>query len=286
MNEPLLGHRILVTGASRGIGRAVALGLARNGAEVVAVATNTAALEALLPELGSRAHAAVTMDVRDESGWRRAQDSIAPNGFLSGVVTAAATLTPIGPIGSWSIQDFRETLDVNVVGSLLAVEANLSLLKDSHGSVAMFSGGGATGPFPRYDAYAASKAAVVRLAENLAAELAADRVRVNAVAPGFVVTDMHQSTLAAGADQVGGEYFDRTARAVASGKGDSPELAASLVSFLMSDESRGISGKLLSARWDPWDDPTFRSRLENDADFATLRRIDDQFFMSVPAPPE
>ena len=118
----------------------------------------------------------------------------------------------------------------------------------------MFSGGGATGPFPRYDAYAASKAAVVRLAENLAAELVSDRVRVNAVAPGFVVTDMHQTTLAAGAEQVGGAYFDRTARAVASGEGDSPELAASLVSFLMSDDSSGISGKLLSARWDPWND--------------------------------
>jgi 3-oxoacyl-[acyl-carrier protein] reductase len=228
----------------------------------------------------------VTLDVRDEPGWRRAQDAIAPHGFLSGIVTAAATLTPIGPIGSWSIQDFRETLDVNVVGSLLAIETNLSLLKESRGSVVMFSGGGATGPFPRYDAYAASKAAVVRLAENLGAELASDRVRVNAVAPGFVVTDMHQSTLAAGAEQVGGEYFDRTARAVASGEGDSPELAASLVSFLMSEASSGISGKLLSARWDPWGDASFRHRLENEADFATLRRIDDQFFMSVPATPE
>ncbi len=117
----------------------------------------------------------MTLDVRDESGWRRAQERVAPNGFLSGVVTAAATLTPIGPIGSWNIEDFRETLDVNVVGSLLAVEANLALLKESHGSVVMFSGGGATGPFPRYDAYAASKAAVVRLAENLAAELVSDR---------------------------------------------------------------------------------------------------------------
>ena len=147
----------------------------------------------------------------------------------------------------------------------------------------MFSGGGATGPFPRYDAYAASKAAVVRLAENLAAELVSDRVRVNTVAPGFVITDMHQSTLAAGPEQVGEAYFDRTARAVTSRGGDSPELAASLVSFLMSDASSGITGKLLSARWDPWEDVSFRNRLEDDADFATLRRIDGQFFASIPA---
>ena len=286
MSKSLLGHRILVTGASRGIGRAVALRLAHEGADVVAVATDSAALESLLVELEPRSHAAVALDVRDESAWRDAVGTIAPDGFLTGVVTAAATLTPIGPLGSWSIEDFRHTLDVNIVGTLLAVETSLKYLKESHGSVVMFSGGGGTGPFPRYDAYAASKAAVVRLAENLACELASDRVRVNCVAPGFVVTEMHQSTLAAGPENVGTAYFDRTAQAVAKGTVDSPELAAALVSFLLSEKSTRITGKLISARWDPWEDESFQERLEIDADFATLRRIDGQFFAGVPSPPE
>jgi NAD(P)-dependent dehydrogenase (short-subunit alcohol dehydrogenase family) len=285
MNGPLLGYRVLVTGASRGIGRAVALRLARDGAEVVVVARDRAALSALLEEMGPGSHAAVVLDVRDRSAWRNSLDAIAPAGLLSGVVTAAATLTPIGRIGAWDIEDFRRTLDVNVVGTLLAIESTLELLRSSKGSVVAFSGGGATGPFPRYDAYAASKAAVVRLTENLAVELRPDGIRVNCVAPGFVVTDMHQATLAAGVEQVGRDYFDRTARAIETGEGDSPELAAGLVSFLLSRGSEPITGKLISARWDPWNDKHFIRRLEQDADFATLRRIDDQFFTKTASGP-
>ena len=66
---------------------------------------------------------------------------------------------------------------------------------------------------------------------------------------------MHDETLAAGPELVGEEYFERTRSAKKSGRGDSPELAAGLVSFLVSDQSIGITGKLLSARWDPWQEP-------------------------------
>jgi 3-oxoacyl-[acyl-carrier protein] reductase len=94
---------------------------------------------------------------------------------------------------------------------------------------------------------------------------------------------MHQATLAAGGEHAGKEYFDRTARAIESGEGDSPALAADLVSFLLSGESAPITGKLISARWDPWKDERFRARLAQDADFCTLRRIDGQFFEKVDA---
>jgi NAD(P)-dependent dehydrogenase (short-subunit alcohol dehydrogenase family) len=281
MSGPLVGQRVLVTGASRGIGRAVSLRLARDGAEIVAVSRQRKALQSLLEELEPRSHDAVALDVRDRSAWRDARKTIAPKGFLSGVVTAAATLTPIGPIGTWDVDEFRNTLDVNVVGTLLAVESTIDFLKSSHGSVVAFSGGGATSAFPRYDAYAASKAAVVRLTENLAVELRPDRVRVNCVAPGFVVTEIHRATIAAGVEQVGEDYFRRTARAVTSGEGDSPELAAGLVSFLVSGASEPITGKLISARWDPWHDEEFLRRLVDDADFGTLRRIDGQFFTKI-----
>jgi 3-oxoacyl-[acyl-carrier protein] reductase len=234
----------------------------------------------VLSELEPGSHAAVALDVCDQSAWRDASEIIAPDGYLSGVVTAAATLTPIGPIGSWDVAEFRRTLDVNVVGTLLAIESTIDQLKSSRGSVVAFSGGGATGPFPRYDAYAASKAAVVRLVENLAVELRPEHVRVNCVAPGFVLTQMHQATLSAGAQHAGTDYFDRTARALAKGEGDSPELAAGLVSFLLSRASESITGKLISARWDDWQDERFRTLLL-EPDFATLRRIDGQFFTSV-----
>jgi NAD(P)-dependent dehydrogenase (short-subunit alcohol dehydrogenase family) len=283
MSGALAGQRVLVTGASRGIGRAVSVRLAREGAEVVVASRDARALQAVLEEMEPRAHAAVALDVTDRSAWQDALEIIAPGGFLSGVVTAAASLTPIGPIGSWDVEEFRRTVDVNLVGTLLAVESSIPSLRSSRGSVVAFSGGGATGPFPRYDAYAASKVAVVRLAENLAAELRSQGVRVNCVAPGFVLTDMHQATLTAGAEQAGREYFDRTARALASGGGDPPELAVGLVSFLLSRASEPITGKLISARWDRWQDESFQTRLAEEADFATLRRIDDQFFTQMHA---
>jgi 3-oxoacyl-[acyl-carrier protein] reductase len=278
MSRPLAGQRVLITGASGGIGRAVALRLAQDGADVVLVARNLQTLQSVLKKLEPGSHDAVAFDVRDASSWNDALDTIAPDGFLTGVVTAAASLTPIGLIGSWDIEEFRATLDLNVVGTLLAIETTIAHLRASRGSVVVFSGGGATGPFPRYDAYAASKAAVVRLAENLALAMTPEGVRVNCVAPGFVLTEMHKATIEAGAEQAGVDYFDRTTRAVASGEGDSPELSAALVAFLISDASTAITGKLISARWDPWQDENFIRRLEEDADFATLRRIDGQFF--------
>lgn len=276
-------RRVLVTGASGGIGRSVARRLAADGVDVVLVARRALTLDALCEELPPGAHACCPLDVRDEAAWRAARTVIAPEGRLTGVVTAAARLTPVGPLGTWEVDEFRETLDVNVVGTLLAVATTLDFLRDAGGAVVTFSGGGATSPLPRFDAYAASKAAVVRLTENLAVDLAPSGVRVNSVAPGFVATPMHDATLSAGPERVGAEYYERTRVASGAGGGDSPELAASLVSFLLSEPASGITGKLISARWDPWEDPEFRRRLRAEPDFATLRRIDDQFFAAVPA---
>jgi 3-oxoacyl-[acyl-carrier protein] reductase len=276
------GKRILVTGSSRGIGRAVAVELARHGASLALVARSSSALEEVLADLGGGPHCAIAMDARDEAAWSAAVDEIAPAGRLDAVVTAAAALTPIGPIGSWSVADFRATLDLNVTGTLLAIVTCLDALKAAQGSIVTFSGGGATAPFVRFDAYAASKVAVVRLTENLAIDLRGDGIRANSIAPGFVVTPMHNETVDAGPDAVGAAYYERTTRAIAEGSGDPPTFAAELATFLCSDESRGITGKLLSARWDPWRDAGFQQRLRDEADLATLRRIDDQFFTTVP----
>jgi 3-oxoacyl-[acyl-carrier protein] reductase len=171
-------------------------------------------------------------------------------------------------------------LDLNVCGTLLAVLNNLGPLRAAAGSIVTFSGGGATGPMPRFDAYATSKTAVVRLTENIATDLINEGIRANSVAPGFVLTSMHEQTLAAGPDLVGTEYFEKTRQTLLGG-GDSPQLAAELVAFLVSDMSYGITGKLLSARWDPWRDTAFQERLRTEKDLATLRRIDDIFYTAA-----
>jgi NAD(P)-dependent dehydrogenase (short-subunit alcohol dehydrogenase family) len=269
-----MSGRVLVTGGSKGIGAAVSRRLARDGWRVVIAARERAAIDRTLAELAGEGHEALVLDVGDEAAWAAAAPSLAA---LDGLVCVAGTIGPIGHASDVTAAAFASALQVNVLGTWLAVRACRPALERSGGAAVTFSGGGATGPFARFDAYAASKVAVVRLTENLAA----DGVRVNAVAPGFVVTDIQDDVLDAGRDRVGDAYFEQVREAVAEGGGESPDVAAGLVAWLLSDASAGIAGKLLSARWDPWSDPSFQQRLRAEGDLATLRRIDDQFFTTA-----
>ena len=198
------------------------------------------------------------MDVSDEAAWER----VAPRLHdVQGLVCAAAMLDPVGPIGSYTVADFRRTLEVNVIGTLLAIRACLPGLRASRGAVVTFSGGGATGPLPRFDAYAASKAAVARLSENIAVELAGEGVRVNCVAPGFVATAIHQSTLAAGPERAGAAYFEHTRAELQRGGVPASEAAELVCLLLGGDPDAPFTGKLISAQWDPWRDSGYRARL-------------------------
>jgi NAD(P)-dependent dehydrogenase (short-subunit alcohol dehydrogenase family) len=276
----LAGRRIVLTGASGGIGIAIARHLDGLGARLVMAARNPAALEAVRASLPGGPHRSIIMDVTDEEAWPAAAARMTEEGGVDGLVAAAGILGPIGPVGSWTIAAFRRTLEVNVVGTLLATVNLLDALRTAHGAVVALSGGGATSPLPRYDAYAASKAALVRLTENMAVELAPAGVRVNCVAPGFVATPMHRNTLLAGPELAGPDYYERTRQSLESG-GDPPDLAAELTAFLLSREAEGITGRLISARWDPWREAAFRARLRDDPALGRLRRIDDQFFSAV-----
>jgi NAD(P)-dependent dehydrogenase (short-subunit alcohol dehydrogenase family) len=271
-------RRAVVTGGSRGIGLAVACALAERGWRVVLVAREHAALELALGELAGHGHEAIALDVADELAWRKLTGRLDD---LEGLVCAAGVIDPVGPIGSYSAADFRRTLDVNVVGTLLAIQTCLPALRARRGAIATFSGGGATAPLPRYDAYAASKAAVARLTENLAVELEHDDVRVNCIAPGFVVTDIHRATLAAGPEVAGEDFYERTRVEIARGGVPASEAADLACLLLERDPDAEFTGRLISAQWDPWRDPGFRRRLADEPSLATLRRIDDMFFAPI-----
>jgi 3-oxoacyl-[acyl-carrier protein] reductase len=266
-----------VTGGSKGIGRAVAGSLAERGWRVVLIARDEHALGRARSELADDGHEAFALDVADETSWRR----LAPHlSDVSGLVCAAGVLGPVGPIDTYTAADFRRTLEVNVLGTLLAIRSCLPALRANNGAVVTFSGGGATAPLPRFDAYAASKAAIVRLSENIALALAPE-VRVNCIAPGFVATEIHRSTLAAGADLAGVEYFERTRAELERGGVPASEAADLVCLLLDGDPDFWFTGKLLSAQWDAWREPGFRRRLAHEPDLATLRRVDDVFFAAV-----
>lgn len=268
--------RVLVTGASGGIGRAVARELAGRGDEVLLVARGAEALEAVRADLPGAGHQTLAFDVADPAAWEHALAGVEA---LDGVVAAAGALDPIGALGDYPPDAFWRTMEVNVRGTFLALHHGLARMR-SGGAAVTFSGGGGTAPLPRYDAYATSKAAVVRLTENVATVARERGIAVNCVAPGFVATEIHDATLRAGPEAAGPEYYERTKRDLEQG-GVPPGRAAALVALLLGPEGRAIHGKLISAQWDAWEDAAFRARLAAEPDLATLRRIDDHFFAAT-----
>ncbi|MGN6644654.1 MAG: SDR family NAD(P)-dependent oxidoreductase, partial [Verrucomicrobiota bacterium] len=140
------------------------------------------------------------------------------------------------------------------------------------GKIIVISGGGATNPLPNISSYAASKAAVVRLMETFAEELRPFHVDVNAIAPGALATRLVDEVLAAGPEKVGAGFYEKNKKWKADGA--TPlSFGANLAVYLASPESNGITGKLISAQWDPWQKlHEHRSDLEK-SDIYCLRRI-------------
>lgn len=270
------GRRIFVTGGSRGIGLEVSRELAHRGARVVIGARDLQQVHSAVASLTGEGHLGLSLDVSKESAWLAILPQLDMAGPLHGLVAAAGVLGPIGRVDDIAPEEFAEAVAVNLLGTMLALHHALPRLRATRGRVVTFSGGGATSPLPRYDAYAASKAGVVRLTENVAAAFA-DEVAVNAVAPGFVATGIHDSTLAAGPERAGADYHSRTLQQLQHGGVPARE-AAELVCFLLSEEAHGITGRLLSAEWDPWREPTFQERLRSDRSLGTLRRINGMLF--------
>jgi NAD(P)-dependent dehydrogenase (short-subunit alcohol dehydrogenase family) len=264
----LKGRHVVVTGGSMGIGLAVADTLAAAGARLTLVARGQSQLRRVCEALPGEGHRWRAFDIGREEGW---EALVAETDEIYGLVHAAAVIDPVGAIGTYSPEEFRRTIEINLIGSHLAVHFCLPLLVAGGGSVVLFGGGGATSALPRYDAYAASKAGVARLVENLAPVLAEGGVSINCVAPGFVITRMHDVTLAAGAENAGLAYFERTLSQIDEGGFPSSE-AAQLVLLLLAGVP--FTGKLISAQWDPWRDAEFHQRLAANSDLGTIRRID------------
>ena len=169
--------------------------------------------------------------------------------------------------------EWVEAIHINLMGSVLLYRAVLPRFKArKHGKIVQLSGGGATNPLPNLSAYAVSKAAIVRMVETVAEEAKPFHVDVNAIAPGALNTRMLDEVLAAGPEKVGEAFYRRALKQQQEG-GAPLGKGAALAVYLASAASDGLTGKLISAVWDPW--PAFAEhRAELDGtDVYTLRRI-------------
>lgn len=253
----LKGVNALITGGSQGLGKAIAEHYLREGANVVLCARNKSELNATREELAAKTTTqkvlAKPCDVADEAQVNELTAfALRELGSLQVLVLNAGIYGPMGSTESVDLAEWRRAIDINLFGVLLPCRAVIPYFKKSgRGKIVVLSGGGATNPLPNISSYAASKAAVVRLMETLAEELRPDHVDVNAVAPGALATRLVDEVLAAGPEKVGAAFYEKNRQWKE--KGATPlDLGASLAVYLASAESNGITGKLLSAQWDPW----------------------------------
>jgi NAD(P)-dependent dehydrogenase (short-subunit alcohol dehydrogenase family) len=268
----------LVTGGGRGIGAAVARALAGQGMKVFLVARSEPELAAAADGIRAAGGAAefAALDVADgaavEAAVKVCRSRLGPVDVL---VNAAGIYGPIGLTWEVEVGAWARAVEVNLLGTLHACRAVIpGMIGRGGGRIINFSGGGATAPLPRFSAYAATKAAVVRLTETLAEELRPHGVRVNAIAPGAVDTRLQDEVLAAG-DRAG-ELHERMRRLRSVGEGATPmDVPVALALFLASEDAGELTGRLISAPhdgWRGWDAARIRSLMEKP--WFTLRRLD------------
>jgi NAD(P)-dependent dehydrogenase (short-subunit alcohol dehydrogenase family) len=267
----------LITGSSQGLGKVIAEHFLQEGANVALCARSEKDLlgtrDELTKKFPSQKVVARTCDVSSEA---QVNDLVAfalqELGSLQALILNAGIYGPMGPTESVSLSEWRRAMDINLYGVLLPCRATIPhFKKGGRGKIVILSGGGATNPLPNISSYAASKAAVVRLMETLAEELKNFHIDVNAIAPGALATRLVDEVLAAGPEKVGAAFYEKNKQWKEKGA-TPPELGAKLAVYLASSQSDGITGKLISAQWDPWE-KLHEFKADLNSDIYALRRI-------------
>jgi len=238
---------LIVTGGSRGIGAAVArLGARRGYAVVVNYTADEAAAQATvraIREAGGTAEA-IRGDVADEADVRALFDAAERLGPLSALVNSAGIIGPYGRLDAADAAGVRRLMDINVVGTILCCQEAVRRLSTRHGGpggaiVNLSSIAADLGAANEYVAYAASKGAVDSLTIGLAREVAREGIRVNAVRPGLIDTDIQ---VIPGV----GNRLDTLAPASPMGRAGTVDEVAELVLWLLSDAASYVTGALMN----------------------------------------
>lgn len=279
MNLTLKNKVAIITGANQGLGLEIARKYVEQGAHLMICARNESLLMAVRKDLIAMAKddqtvLAMPADVSSERDVATLVDATLKHfGRCNVLVNNAGVYGPKGGIEDVNWEEWIKAIEINLFGSILMCRALVPHFKAAKsGKIIQLSGGGATNPLPMISAYAVSKAAVIRFIETLAEELREYTIDVNAIAPGALNTRMLDEVIEAGPDKVGRAFYERAIKQKESG-GSPLNKGAELAVFLASAASNGITGKLISAVWDPWTKfPQYLSDLKK-SDIYTLRRI-------------
>lgn len=231
----------IVTGGSRGIGRSIVLALCREGAECVFTYTkNQAAAESVAKEvqaMGGRA-LAFQLDVKDFEGTKVFIEEIKKKFGKIDILVNNAGITRDKSLMMMSSEDWSDVIDTDLTGFFNTTRACIiTLLKQKSGTIVNISSVSGIHPLPGQVNYAAAKAGIIGFTKSLAQEVAPYNIRVNAVAPGFVDTDMTSGFEA--------KYREHALKKIPLGRFGTPDEVARVVVFLASEASRYITGQVL-----------------------------------------
>ncbi len=274
----LQGKVAIITGGGRGIGEAIALAFAREGARLAIASRTQTELEqvaAQIRKMGGQVQVIRTDVSRQDDVLQLVEATLTTYGQIDILVNAAGVYGPIGPMWDIDVDEWIQAIQINLLGTFMCCHTVLPhMIESRQGKIVNFSGGGATSPLPRFTAYGVSKTASVRLTETLAEEVKEFNIQVNVVAPGAVDTRLQDQVLTAG--ERAGDLLARIRRLRETGEGGVPrELPAQLVVFLASDDSDGLTGKLIAAPYDDWQSwDADRIAEVMSAPWFTLRRMD------------
>jgi short-subunit dehydrogenase len=275
----LNGKNVIITGATGGFGTCMSEAFLNEGANLLLLGRDISNLENLKKQLDKQRKIDaqwIEISLFDLSEANEVPKDlvkkIAQLECVDVLVNNAAIHGPMGPSWENNFELWKKAFNVNFYGALsLCNQVIPPMIKNKSGSIINISGGGATSSRPNFSSYAISKTALVRYTEILADEVAKYGIRVNAISPGAMATKLLKEVFAVGEIAVGSQEIANAKRIFE--EGDTMMNASELCIYLACPDSEGISGKIISAVWDPWRDFTQYKDYIMNSDIYTLRRI-------------
>ncbi len=250
--EELKGQVALVTGASRGIGKATALTLARQGADIVLVARSAEALQTVSEEIEALGRKALVVptDVSDLSQVFAMAEKVRETfGHVEILVNNAAILGPIEHVYRVDPREWIQTIEINLIGAFNVTHSILpSMVFQQYGRIVNISSGASVRARKGWSAYAASKAALNQFSRVLALEVAEFNILVNVIYPGVVATQMQEELRNTPPEKWDMEQARLFQSLHEEGKLLPPEEPAKLIAWLVGPEGAGVNGAILDIR--------------------------------------
>ena len=277
MSDLLKDKVAIITGGSRGIGKAIAERFAQEGCNLMLASRTKSELEKTAESIIKQFSVDVSSyqtDIGNENEvTSMVQQTITEFGKINVLVNNAAIIGPMGEISEINGQEFFNTLKNNIGGTVFCTKAVIPYMKlQKLGCIINLSGGGGLYPLPYYDAYSASKAAIVRLTENFALELEGFDITVTAISPGAVNTKMFNEQLKVDKNSIGEKNWQELRDRQASG-GAPIDKAPELALFIASQNRNEFNGRVISAIWDDWENISNQKEKIINTDIFQMRRI-------------